>query len=229
MPYTFEYQGVVERKTFLWTIVSRRSCYRAGTRLYRRGIDFSGNVANFVETEQIVEFDKMQSSFVQVSTWLPSFARMSCRPRLFNVVYIFFVHAQIRGSIPLYWTQFPNMKLKPPPVIVPNEQHTEACRKHLTEIIGEYGKIVIVNLVSIDDVPLFFSCLLCCRTISALGIWSSFLKIHIILCRGVNFSVPEEDRSRCPIRKCHSENFSSRFWRRALKNCTIFFNIVSRY
>lgn len=40
------------------------------------------------------------------------------------------------------------MKLKPRPVIVPNEQHIEACQKHLTEISGEYGRVVIVNLVS---------------------------------------------------------------------------------
>lgn len=55
-------------KPFLWTIVSRRCCFRAGTRLFARGIDVQGNVANFVETEQIVEFGGDKSSFVQVST-----------------------------------------------------------------------------------------------------------------------------------------------------------------
>lgn len=54
-------------KPFLWTIVSRRCCFRAGTRLFTRGIDVQGNVANFVETEQIVEFGGDRSSFVQVS------------------------------------------------------------------------------------------------------------------------------------------------------------------
>lgn len=34
-------------------IISRRSCRKAGTRFYARGIDDDGNVANFVETEQI--------------------------------------------------------------------------------------------------------------------------------------------------------------------------------
>ncbi|PNF28790.1 Phosphatidylinositide phosphatase SAC1-A [Cryptotermes secundus] len=53
-------------KPFLWTIVSRRCCFRAGTRLFTRGIDVQGNVANFVETEQIVEFSGDRSSFVQV-------------------------------------------------------------------------------------------------------------------------------------------------------------------
>lgn len=54
-------------KSFLWTIVSRRCCFRAGTRLFTRGIDVQGNVANFVETEQIVEFGGDRNSFVQVS------------------------------------------------------------------------------------------------------------------------------------------------------------------
>lgn len=42
---------------------------RAGTRWYRRGIDKDGNVANFVETEQIVESGEGdRASFVQVSS-----------------------------------------------------------------------------------------------------------------------------------------------------------------
>lgn len=53
-------------KSFFWTIVSRRSCKRAGTRLFTRGVDSEGNVANFVETEQIIEFEGYQSSFVQI-------------------------------------------------------------------------------------------------------------------------------------------------------------------
>lgn len=117
-PYTFEYGGTTEQKTFVWTIISRRKCNRAGTRLFRRGIDSSGNVANFVETEQIVEYDGAQSSFVQ-----------------------------IRGSIPLFWHQYPNLKLKPPLVIIPLEQHVEACRKHLKEITNDYGKVVMINLI----------------------------------------------------------------------------------
>ncbi|KAK7571960.1 hypothetical protein V9T40_014432 [Parthenolecanium corni] len=117
-PYSFEYNGVPDVNTFTWTILSRRSCYRAGTRLYKRGIESTGDVANFVETEQIVEFDGAQSSFVQ-----------------------------IRGSIPLFWHQYPNLKLKPQPVIIPAEHHLEACRKHLHDITNIYGNVVMVNLI----------------------------------------------------------------------------------
>ena len=46
-----------------WAIISRRSVNRAGTRYFMRGSDLDGNVANYVETEQLVcclEFDKFR-------------------------------------------------------------------------------------------------------------------------------------------------------------------------
>lgn len=36
-------------------------------RLFTRGADHQGNVANFVESEQIIEYGLNKSSFVQVS------------------------------------------------------------------------------------------------------------------------------------------------------------------
>ena len=60
----------------VWSIISRRSTERCGTRLFVRGGDENGWVANYVETEQIVEFNGMTASFVQT-----------------------------RGSIPLLWQQ----------------------------------------------------------------------------------------------------------------------------
>ena len=56
--------------------LSRRQCKRGGTRLNARGIDDSGYVGNFVETE----------SFIIISKELKIFT-------------------QIRGSIPLFWKQ----------------------------------------------------------------------------------------------------------------------------
>ncbi|KAF7636363.1 Integrin_alpha2 domain-containing protein [Meloidogyne graminicola] len=57
-------------------LISRLSFEHVGTRFNVRGINDDGNVANFVETEQIVIFDKQECSFLQ-----------------------------IRGSIPLFWEQ----------------------------------------------------------------------------------------------------------------------------
>jgi phosphatidylinositol-bisphosphatase len=57
-------------------LISRRSCFRAGTRYNARGIDDEGNVANFIETEQIFIIDGNCFSLVQ-----------------------------IRGSVPVFWQQ----------------------------------------------------------------------------------------------------------------------------
>lgn len=105
---------------FSWAIVSRRSVFRAGTRLFRRGIDREGNVANFVETEQIVEYQGDRASFVQ-----------------------------IRGSIPLSWQQLPDLRYKPPPTLydIAQEEQNSLCLKHLEQCAVLYGRQVILNLV----------------------------------------------------------------------------------
>ena len=59
-------------------LISRRSSARAGTRFHSRGIEESGNVSNFVETEMVVSFNNDSCTFS---------------------------HMQIRGSIPLFWSQ----------------------------------------------------------------------------------------------------------------------------
>ena len=113
-------RAVINSCHFKWCLISRRSIHRAGTRFYRRGVDRDGNVANFVETEQIIEYQDDTASFVQ-----------------------------IRGSIPLYWLQLPDLRYKPPPRIIEMdpEDHKSACTKHLENIGLIYGKQVIVNLV----------------------------------------------------------------------------------
>ncbi|XP_016845504.1 phosphatidylinositide phosphatase SAC1 [Nasonia vitripennis] len=109
---------VVNGTPFNWGIISRRSIHRAGTRLFSRGIDSNGNVSNFVETEQILEVNGSKSSFVQT-----------------------------RGSIPLFWQQAPNLKYKPKPQIMPNENHLVASARHFESQIFHYGKQIIVNLI----------------------------------------------------------------------------------
>lgn len=80
-------QCVIDNECFRLALVSRRSRLRAGTRYKRRGIDDEGNVANYVETEQILSLRQHQISFTQ-----------------------------IRGSVPLFWSQ-PGYKYRPPPRI----------------------------------------------------------------------------------------------------------------
>lgn len=110
-------------KKFLITIMSRRSTRRAGLRYLRRGIDDDGYAANYVETEQILSSP----------TWDPS-------SKLFSFV-------QVRGSIPLFFTQSP-YSLKPIPVLQHSpEANFRAFKKHF-ELMGKaYGSIQLVNLV----------------------------------------------------------------------------------
>lgn len=103
---------------FTWALVSRRSVQRAGTRLNRRGIDELGYCANFVETEQLVEFGGERVAFVQT-----------------------------RGSIPLFWTQSPNLRYKPPPTLDAGRDHAAAAGRHVADQLRLYGRQVMVNLV----------------------------------------------------------------------------------
>ena len=106
-------------KLFRWSILSRRSTKRAGTRFYRRGCDYNGNVANFVETEQVVEHKDTLSSFVQ-----------------------------IRGSMPFFWQQTPTLQYLPKPVICYHLEHEEPFNAHLGKLIQNYGAQVLINLVN---------------------------------------------------------------------------------
>ncbi|KAG7137477.1 Phosphatidylinositide phosphatase SAC2 like protein [Verticillium longisporum] len=115
-------------KKFLITVISRRSIKRAGLRYLRRGVDEDGHVANAVETEQILS----NSSWDQSSK-----------------IYSFL---QIRGSIPLFFTQSP-YSLKPAPVIQHStEANFEASKKHFERLHREYGMLQVVNLVEKHNV-----------------------------------------------------------------------------
>ncbi|GAA5953997.1 hypothetical protein JCM3765_000719 [Sporobolomyces pararoseus] len=102
-------------------LISRRSIERPGLRYQRRGINPSGGVANFVETEFIV-------------SCLRDGTKHSC------------AFVQIRGSIPAYWSQSP-WALKPPPVLERTPKDTkEAMEKHIDGLEARYGRLVLVNL-----------------------------------------------------------------------------------
>ena len=111
----------INGKHFRWSLISRRSTKRAGTRFFRRGCDSSGYVANFVETEQICEHGEYGlTSFVQT-----------------------------RGSIPMYWIQEPDPLIYlPVPQIEVGVDHTAAFAAHFKEQIQYYGEQTVVNLVN---------------------------------------------------------------------------------
>lgn len=132
--------GQVCGKLLEIVIISRRSRFRAGTRYNTRGVDDDGNVANFVETEQIVNIGKYTLAFVQ-----------------------------IRGSVPVFWEQlapqvgkFSDIKFSKISEIgkiatkVTNkiqicrtaQSTTHAAQKHFKYLIGQYGDQICLNLLS---------------------------------------------------------------------------------
>ncbi|EFI28328.1 hypothetical protein CC1G_13857 [Coprinopsis cinerea okayama7 len=121
-----------------YIIISRRSRHRVGLRYQRRGVDDEAQVANFVETETIMRVE----SFLDIMA--NEFARYSQREKRQNI----FSYVQIRGSIPLFWTQS-GYSLKPPPVLESDrthQQHLDALSRHFKRTIPVYGPHTIVNL-----------------------------------------------------------------------------------
>lgn len=116
----------VEDESVSLLFISRRSKFRQGCRFTKRGINEYGNVANFVETEQIVLF--------------PS-GRVTS-------------YVQIRGSIPLFWASPVHMRYEPAVYISENKNKSvECCEKHFHDIQERYSDgsgqcdILLVNLI----------------------------------------------------------------------------------
>eukprot|EP01132_Coremiostelium_polycephalum_P005133 gene5133-6393_t len=129
--------GDIQGKRVSYTLVSRRSRFRAGTRFNTRGIDDDGNVANFVETEHIVNI-----SGYGVLSFL-----------------------QTRGSVPVFWNQSSpqlsdfKMKMsnlgklgkigtKKITILRTTQATTPAFQNHFKEQTQRYGNVVIINLLS---------------------------------------------------------------------------------
>ncbi len=129
-----EFERRASEKVFDVTLISRRSVKRAGLRYLRRGVDEDGNVANAVETEQML----CPSVVNQLAGSQEADTGSS------NKTYSF---VQIRGSIPLFWTQSP-FSLKPVPVIQHSlELNFGALKAHFDRLRREYSSIQVVNLV----------------------------------------------------------------------------------
>lgn len=110
-------------RNFLLTLISRRSVKRAGVRYLRRGVDDEGNTANSVETEQILSS----------TTWDPN-------SKVFSLL-------QLRGSIPLYFSQSP-YSFKPAPTIRHSMQTNQVSfDRHFKDIGRRYGNIQAVCLL----------------------------------------------------------------------------------
>jgi hypothetical protein len=110
--------SVKERKID-FILISRRNKYRAGTRFHIRGLDLEGNVANNIETEQIVICDDAICSYLQT-----------------------------RGSVPLFWTQHVNMSYTPKPKLSQTADSALGLKKHFDIQESLYGSNTVVCLLN---------------------------------------------------------------------------------
>ena len=117
----------------LWlqiSVIARRNRHFAGTRYLKRGITSDGNVANDVETEQILE---------EVSDWID-------RPKISSFI-------QIRGSIPVYWSQIQDAFYQKPEIKVNlSDIRYDATKRHFSSLIERYGvPCIVFNLTKKRD------------------------------------------------------------------------------
>ena len=127
-------------------LVSRRSHHRAGTRLFMRGIDEDGHVANSVETEQLVVLRGAADDAAADADGSSS-ASSSSSSEGETVRVASFV--QSRGSIPAFWSQLPAVVYKPRPTLTaPRDASVDAAARHFRELAETYGTpVCCVNLV----------------------------------------------------------------------------------
>jgi len=116
-----EYDG---SNNFHYILIGRKDDRRSGMRFLIRGADENGNVANTVETEELVTY-KDNEGYFNICSFI-----------------------QIRGSIPIIWKQEPNLQLNPK--IKPEDDFTANCevfKLHIEELFENYGKVCCVNLI----------------------------------------------------------------------------------
>ena len=113
-----------EKNDLHYILIGRKDDRRSGMRFLIRGADENGNVANTVETEELVTY-KDKEGYVNICSFI-----------------------QIRGSIPIIWKQEPNLQLNPK--IKPEDDFTANCevfKLHIEELFENYGNVCCVNLI----------------------------------------------------------------------------------
>jgi len=121
-------------------LISRRAKERVGLRYQRRGLNDQGESANTVETEQILLLTRRQTVYGPGKTFTSPPSERE------QVGYRIATFTQMRGSVPLFWSQSP-FSLRPPIVMERSEKDNAlACRRHFEMLNGRYGHVTCINL-----------------------------------------------------------------------------------
>ena len=110
---------------FKFILIGRKDTRRSGVRLLIRGADKEGNIANSCENEEIVLYKPSNKEEIHLASFV-----------------------QIRGSIPLIWTQEPSLQLNPQ--IRPKndfDANSKVFKIHLEELLDTYNAVCCINLV----------------------------------------------------------------------------------
>ncbi|KAJ1666218.1 Inositol-1,4,5-trisphosphate 5-phosphatase 1 [Coemansia sp. RSA 1813] len=104
-------------------LISRSSSMRSGMRFLTRGVDDQGGVANEVETELIMTSQRLT-----------------------------FSHVQIRGSIPVFWTQ-DGVQIGSHRVRITRSVKATipATKRHFSDLLSRYRRVSVVNLLKIHQ------------------------------------------------------------------------------
>jgi hypothetical protein len=159
-PDTSEYSEK-SRSTANMYLVSRRSVHRAGVRYLRRGIDDNGHCANWVETEQLLELEGLP-----IMSYL-----------------------QVRGSLPIYFSQSP-FNLQPVPKLAKSKEATVTVfNKHFNNLQKSFGEVAGISLVERSpkerEVGNAYA-----ELAAENGAYVEWFDFHKV-CRGMNFNLVE--------------------------------------
>ena len=140
------------------TLIARRSRHFAGTRYRRRGVNARGRVANEVETEQIVDAAPSRDSRRVASDGI--FCRLKTRNASFASSIAVSSAVQMRGSIPVFWSQEasvvaarPTIVLDAPSCSARTERfRTDATATHFDLCEARYGApVVALSLIKANE------------------------------------------------------------------------------
>lgn len=116
-------------KRLKYVLMARRSTQFAGSRHLRRGVNDAGDVANEVETEQIVSIEEIESKSDDHG-----------EPALHVVSHQTASFTQIRGSIPLCWHHSNFFAPIPGIVLESDGQETFYFKRHFEALERTYGR-----------------------------------------------------------------------------------------